>query len=244
MSLHDSEVLALAAAAHSGFTRLSSSIVPAADYAFAARVLRLRPASRLLILAQGGIAALPAEPVAPAQVIAVSLLEPAGSAELAAIRAGIEQLPLRSSSIDAIAEFAPSAALAVEADEEAVSVLLELARVLRPGGRYICGGAPALISGPPRASTDKRRLDEWRREARDVLHHSLRLVRPDGSWRRLHERLRLRSLAQIEGLLDRAGLELLNAFDGYEQKQVTESGARAVLLCAKPGSLRLRRAAQ
>jgi hypothetical protein len=234
VSLRDSEILALAEVGYTRPNRPNAAAVSAAAYTFAARVLRLRPTTRLLVLARDGIASLPAKPVAPAQTIAASLIEPMHSTGLAPVRASVAQLPLCSGSIDAIAEFAPSVALAVESDPEALSVLRELTRVLRRGGRYLCGGAPALAAGPPRASADKRRLDEWRPEGRDLLHHTLRLMRPDRSWRRLHERLRLRSLSQIEALLDQAGFELLNAFEDYsQQRRALGPSGQAVLLCEK-----------
>jgi hypothetical protein len=137
-------------------------------------------------------------------------------------------------SFDAVAEFGPSVALAAETDAEAMELLRELARVLRPGGRYLCGGATPAIAASSQASQDKRSLDEWRVEGAGTVHHTLRLMRRDGSWRRLHERIRIRGFDQVELLLGRAGFTILNAFEDYDQRrQAIAPRGDAILLCER-----------
>jgi hypothetical protein len=141
--------------------------------------------------------------------------------------------PFRAASFSAVAELGPSVALTAETDEESIEVLRSLARLLAPGGRYLCGSTEPWATGT-QVSPDKQRIDEWRREPLGVMHHTVRLVRPDGSWRRLHERMRIRDLASAETLLGRGGFSLLNALPAYAHRHNRDAGqGQTILLCQR-----------
>jgi len=206
--------------------------------AFISRVLRLRSGSTALILPGVSSALVPALGEITARVVCSTLVPVRhygdGFGTCDSVAASGAQLPFVRNSFDGIAELSASQALSVESNAESVTLLAELARVLRPGGRYLCGGGPALPGLGSTVSPDKRRLDEWKHEAGGVWHHSVRLVRPDGSWRRFHERLRARSFEDVEQLLRRAGFVVLNAFDGLSQQTQTQApSGDAILLCER-----------
>ena len=62
----------------------------------------------------------------------------------------------------------------------------------------------------------------------------IRDAQADGSWRRLHERRRLRGYDEQEALLRSAGFQVLNAFGDYAQdSQLPAPDGSALLLCER-----------
>jgi hypothetical protein len=174
---------------------------------------------------------------APTKLVRVSLLPsrlfpPVDQAET--LSASIMNLPFKSASIDAALEIGFSLAISQESEPEAVAILRELARVLSPGARYLSSGGLIQPRSGASSTPDKRRLDEWRPEGAGVWHHTVRLARPDGSWRRLHERLRVRRFSEIDVLLRQAGFTVINAFGGYSQQaQTRDPVGDSILLCER-----------
>jgi hypothetical protein len=175
----------------------------------ALKALRLREASSLLVFA-GDDHQWPKElSEAAGRVVWVSPLPMAGGNGI--VRASQGYLPFSRGAFDAGLDWGRSQSLALQKDSEALEALSGLARVLRAGARYLCGGS---MSWPPlgsRLSADKRSISEWRREGA-LLHHITSLRRPDGSWQRNHERFRARRFEEVEHLLNRGGFVVLNVY--------------------------------
>ena len=240
MSHFDHELLLIAAARSASNLLVPPDTRTAAETAFIARTLRLRKDSRLLWLLDGS--ALPGASGlggAEGHVVAFGVdhfrhIALASLDRCNAVAGSQRFIPFREGCFSAIAEFYPSAALTAESDEESVALLRSLASLLVPGGRYLCGGVVQQYPSGLHVSADKRRIDEWRWEANGVRHHTVRLVRPDGSWRRLHERVRVRNSRDVEQLLAKSGFSLLNAFRGFGQhEQEPNPTGMSILLCRR-----------
>lgn len=211
---------------------------------FVSRVLRLPGALRFLVLGAPTLQLLFPESEAFKAVAAgpAPIMLPLGAGsgnQPARVLTSCGRLPFGGLSFDAAIEVRSSAALTLEANEECATVLREIARVLRPGARYLFGEPAAARRPVPslRLSADKRRVDRWRGGAGGMIHHTLELAREDGSWRRLHERFRQRTFDEIEQLLGEAGFSVLNAFEDYAQtSQAPRPRGDSILLCRRePG---------
>ena len=237
MSIRDSEMMALSGPLQRPDSRPTlRNTEDAGD--FMERSLRLRTAHTALLLAGRASPTPPRLGSEAGRVLWVSLDVPRPEVETRlnadTLMASVTNLPFRKDGVDAVAEFQRSLALAAESDSEAIHALSELSRVLAPGGRYLCGGGLRLPVNGVTAGADKRRIDEWRPEGGGVWHHIARVARSDGSWRRLHERLRVRRFDEVDYLLSRTGFAVLNAFTGYSQQfQTSDPAGDAILLCER-----------
>jgi SAM-dependent methyltransferase len=233
MSIRDSEIMALAALDYLPVDPASSSALRLLN-----RVSRFRQVKRLLTLSYIDVL-IPIDLIeTPDFVIHLSLRSRSQarstSSRLTTVAAASGQLPFKSGTFDVVVELGGSLGLSAATDDEAEAAMIEIARVLRPGGRYLSEGS----RWPPRrgasVSADRRRIDDWRQEADGIWHHTLRLARADGSWRRLHERLRPRGFGELQHVLTRAGFDVLESpTDSGYLSETANSATGAILLCER-----------
>jgi hypothetical protein len=243
MSFVEHELLQIAAGSAAGSLQHMGNLLPSAlsagEATFVMRALRMKATSRLLLM---GNVQLPWSrdglKRAPGAIVQFGLEQPrphetGTDGEQERVLGSQRCFPFGSGTFSAAAELGGSSILSAESDEESIELLFGLARLLRPGGRYLCGRTEPQAAGA-HVSADKRRIDEWRREPQGIQHHTMRLIRKDGSWQRLHERSRVRDLAQVQRLLERGGFSLLNAFRGYTQQAEEQRAPEpTILLCQR-----------
>jgi SAM-dependent methyltransferase len=132
------------------------------------------------------------------------------------VEADMRRLPFADASFDAVLNLFNAFGY-LEDDAQDELVLREVARVLGPGGRFLqeLANREALIRGwhdSDVVRTDgglvvlqERTLDL--RTSRDLVEYTL--LRPDGRRTTLEHAIRLYTLTELEAMLGRAGLELL-----------------------------------
>ncbi len=128
-----------------------------------------------------------------------------------------------------------------EADD--ARAVAEVARVLRPGGRFLIDFINATTVGRVRAETTRRREGdvqiEERRERDDSGRHlckHVRVLRPDGEEVSYREQVRLYEPAELEALLASAGLRVVERFGDYDAGPfVAAASVRLILLAEREG---------
>jgi SAM-dependent methyltransferase len=158
------------------------------------------------------------------------------------VEADMRRLPFADASFDAVLNlFHAFGYLEDEAEDELV--LAEVARVLRPGGRFLqeLANREALIrdwhdSRVLRNDTEllavqERTLDL--RGSRDLARYTL--VGPDGRRTTREVSVRLYTLAELAAMLDRAGLELLEVRGDLDGGPLELDSSFVVTLSARAG---------
>ena len=154
----------------------------------------------------------------------------------ALVRGDIRHLPLRTGAFDAVVNLFTSFGY-FATDAEHATTLGEVARVLRPGGRFALDflNAPAVratlvpqdertVSG--KRIVQRRRLDDGGR----TVTKDIQLI-DDG--RTYQERVRLFERVELETMLKDAGLRVDGAFGDYDGGPHTSSSSRLLLLATR-----------
>lgn len=168
--------------------------------------------------------------------------DPGGAWDLAGggvIVADMLRLPLREGGFDVVLNLATSLGLFLE-DGAALDALREMRRALRPGGRLLLEGMHREDVVANYAERDGWTLDDGtevrvrrRLDApRGVSHEVLRWQGPGGQGEKRHS-LRLRSAREMAGLVEGAGLRLLDAYGGWQQEPFEPASERMILLARR-----------
>ena len=143
-------------------------------------------------------------------------------------------LPLRGACVAAVTSFFTSFGYFADPAEDA-AMLAEIARVLRPGGRFLLDflNAPAVRQGLQPSSRDE--VDGWviqqEREIREGrVEKRVRLEGPEGRVHEYTESVRLYERAELERALQSAGLAVTSAFGALDGTAWSEHSPRLVLL--------------
>lgn len=152
------------------------------------------------------------------------------------VRADIRVLPLRSGAADAVVNLFTSFGY-FEHDAEHEKVIAEVARVLRAGGRFVLDFLNARevratlvprderpING--RSVVQERRLEQDGRYVIKTIHLS-------GEGRSFMERVRLYERADLERMLEGAGLAIDAVLGDYEGAPYVERSPRLLMLARK-----------
>jgi SAM-dependent methyltransferase len=152
-------------------------------------------------------------------------------------RADVRVLPLRSGSADSVVNLFTSFGY-FEHDEQHATVLAEVARVLRPGGRF----ALDFLNAPQVRATlvprDERQLGERRvvqerrleRDGRFVV----KTIHLAGEGRSFLERVRLYERADLERMMRAAGLAIDEVLGDYDGGPHGPGTSRLILLATRP----------
>lgn len=148
----------------------------------------------------------------------------------------MRRLPFRDGVFDVVINLATSLGLFLD-DAPMVGALVEVRRVLRPGGRL-------LIEGMHRddAVSNYAARDAWTRDdgtevrvrrrfdaVRGVSHEVLRWHGPTGSGRKRHS-LRLRTATEMIRLLESAGLGVTATYGGWDREPFGHVSERLILV--------------
>ena len=152
------------------------------------------------------------------------------------VRADIRVLPLRTGAADAVVNLFTSFGY-FERDEEHQSVIADVARVLRKGGRFVLDFLNALqvratlvprdeksING--RTVVQERRLEKDGRYVVKTIHLA-------GEGRSFMERVRLYERADLERMFERSGLAVDAVLGDYEGGAFTAASPRLLMLASK-----------
>jgi SAM-dependent methyltransferase len=217
---------------------------------FLAAAVPLRPGLRLLDLCCGAgrHLALIAPRVASAAGLDLSRvllncarqsLAPGDPAPL--MEADMRALPLRSAHFDAVINLFTRFGY-FDRDDENAAVLREIARVLRPGGRFVFDhiNPPHLRAGlRPRTERDldggvrvleSRRIDPAARR----VHKDVEFRRPGEPPVRWHESVRLYEPDELDAAFAAAGLRVLDRFGDFDRRPLTPDAPRLILLAQRP----------
>jgi SAM-dependent methyltransferase len=231
------------------FGEVYLELYPHRDEAEAARAVALlqkhgvaRGGSRVLDLACGAGRHAVALAAAGASVVGLDLSLPllrsgqrkGVKAEL--VRGDIRRLPLRAGGFDAVVNLFTSFGY-FATDDEHLAALLEVARVLRPGGRFALDflNAPAVratLVPSDEKTVGGRRIVQRRRlenEGRTVTKE-IQLI---DEGRNYMERVRLFERAELEAMLPTAGLRVDAAFGDYDGGPHTPASSRLILLATR-----------
>ena len=160
--------------------------------------------------------------------------------------ADMRALPLPDASFDVVLNLATSLGLFLD-DEPALAALREVRRVLRPGGRLLLEGmhredVEAGFAPRVRWFLDdgtevraRRRFDR----ARGISEEVLRWRGPAGSGEKRHT-LRIRSAAEMTGLVEAAGLDVDRLYGDWSLDPFEPASPRLVLLARRGGAPDLR----
>jgi SAM-dependent methyltransferase len=127
-----------------------------------------------------------------------------------------------------------------EADD--ARAVAEIARVLRPGGRFLMDFINAEKVGRVSGETTRRReggveIEEHRE--RDAtgrrLCKNVRVLRPDGEIVSYREQVRLYTPTELEALVSVAGLRVVERFGDYGAGPYAAASDRLILLAEKGG---------
>jgi SAM-dependent methyltransferase len=141
---------------------------------------------------------------------------------LPAACADMRALPLRTGTVDAVVSLFSSFGY-LESDEEDLKVLREVARVLRPGGRFLLDllnrehALAGFVESVQRLEEDGSLVVEQRSfdALRGRLTTAFVIIAPDGLRRdSAGHSLRLYTLTELCKMLDAAGLALLRVYGG------------------------------
>jgi len=152
------------------------------------------------------------------------------------IRADIRVLPLRAAAWDAVLNLFTSFGY-FEDDAEHAAVILEVARVLKPGGWFVIDYLNA-----PKVRATLVPQDEVRAGGRRVIQERhisedgrfvIKTIRPSGEHRSFMERVRLFDRVALESMLAHAGLEVAHAFGDYEGRPYTAESDRCLLVARR-----------
>jgi SAM-dependent methyltransferase len=149
-------------------------------------------------------------------------------------------LPFRPGCFDVVVNLGTSLGLCLD-DRDALAVVAEVRRVLRPGGRLLLEGMHRDDVVAHYAERDAWTLDDGTRvrarrrfdALRGVSHEVLRWQGPAGAGRKRHT-LRLRTATELAGLVEAAALDVVAAYGGWEQESFHRTAERLILLARKP----------
>ena len=157
--------------------------------------------------------------------------------DLRLVRGDIRVLPMRSGSLDAVVNLFTSFGY-FEHDEEHQAVIGEVTRVLRPGGRFVLDflNAPRVrdtlvprdegMAGG-RAVVQERRLEDQGRFVVKTIHLT-------GEDRSFMERVRLYDRSDLERMVTRAGLAMVDVLGDYDGAPHTTGSPRTFVLARRP----------
>ena len=238
------------------YLRIFSPVLPAertaAEVNAVVERLGLAPGARLLDLCCGqGRHAVPLAQLGY-QVTGLDLSRPLldQAAALAAahgqhvglVQADMRRLPFAGASFDAVLNLFNAFGY-LEDDAQDELVLAEVARVLRPGGRFLqeLANREALVRGWHDSDVvrhddglvvlQERTLDL--RTSRDLVRYTL--LHPDGRRTTAGHAIRLYTLTELAAMLGRAGLELLEADGDLDGGPLELDSSFVVTLSARPG---------
>jgi ubiquinone/menaquinone biosynthesis C-methylase UbiE len=160
---------------------------------------------------------------------------------LSAACADMRALPVRGSSLDAVASFFSSFGY-LESDEEDLAVLREIARVLRQGGGLFLDllnrehALTGFVESVQRVETDGTLIAEQRRfdPLKGRLTTSFVIVSPSGE--RIDSEghsLRLYTLTELARMLAASGLSLRNVYGGYSGEPYTLTSVRMIAVAVR-----------
>jgi SAM-dependent methyltransferase len=160
---------------------------------------------------------------------------PDGAAPL--MEADMRALPLRSAHFDVVINLFTSFGY-FDTDAENFAVLHEIARVLRPGGRFVFDhiNPPHLRAGL--RSRSERSLDggvrvvEARRidDAQRRVHKDVEFRRPGDEPVHWHESVRLYEPGELEAAFAAAGLDIVERFGDFDRRPLTPDAPRLILV--------------
>lgn len=152
------------------------------------------------------------------------------------VRGDIRALPLRSAACDAVLNLFTSFGY-FDDDRDHERVLAEVARVLRPGGRFVLDFLNA-----PQVKASLVARDERTHELGVVVQerslsgdgrHVIKTIHLTGEGRSFMERVRLFDRAELEAMLARAGLVVQDVFGDYDGGPHTATSPRCLLIARR-----------
>ena len=155
--------------------------------------------------------------------------------------ADMRALPVRSAALDGVTSFFSSFGY-LESDEEDLSVLREIARVLRPGGGLFLDllnrehALANFVESVQRVEEDGTLIAEQRRfdPLKGRLATSFVIVSPSGERTDSDgHSLRLYTLTELAGMLAAAGLALRNVYGGFSGEPYSLTSVRMIALALK-----------
>jgi len=160
-----------------------------------------------------------------------------GSATLPVVRGDMRYLPFGAGSFDVVVNLFTSFGYFAD-DAQHMAVVREVAAVLRSGGVFVLDYfnahyvLTALVAREERAIGSQhvvieRRISEDRRFVVKEMH-----LMDDG--RRFVERVRLFTPAELEHLIDGAGLRIRHRFGDYEGRSADNGSPRVLLFSERP----------
>ncbi|MGK7310863.1 MAG: class I SAM-dependent methyltransferase [Candidatus Longimicrobiales bacterium M2_2A_002] len=152
----------------------------------------------------------------------------------------MRRLPLTDATFDVVLNLATSLGLFLD-DAPAREALREVGRVLRPGGRLLLEGMHRADVEAGFAPRDAWTLDDGtevraRRRfdpVRGVSHEVLRWDGPGGSGTKRHS-LRIRSAGEVERLLERVGLRVLDRRGDWTGEPFGRRSPRMIMVAERP----------
>ena len=156
------------------------------------------------------------------------------------VRGTMRQLPFAGASFDRVVNLFTSFGY-FEDPGHNQAVMDEVARLLRPGGRFVIDhiNRPALLATLQAQS--ERTLENGQRllERRRWDHRSERVIKdvlcldPDGRQRQWYESVRVYTLDQIEAMLTRAGMEPVDRLGSYNGEALADESSRMIVFARK-----------
>jgi SAM-dependent methyltransferase len=152
------------------------------------------------------------------------------------VRADIRVLPLRSGAADAVVNLFTSFGY-FEHDAEHEKVIAEVARVLRAGGRFVLDFLNAREVRDTLVPRDERPINgrsvvQERRLEQDG-RYVIKTIHVAGEGRSFMERVRLYERADLERMLEGAGLAIDAVLGNYEGAPYVERSPRLLMLARK-----------
>lgn len=124
-----------------------------------------------------------------------------------------------------------------QSDEENLGVLSEIARVLKPGGRFLVDylNPPCVRSTlVPRSERNEERYtvneERWIEEKTQRVNKVTRLSHDGVLIGRQEESVRLYSLVEMTGMMNTAGLEIISVYGDYDGVPYDENQPRMILV--------------
>lgn len=221
------------------------------DVRFAAEVLGLRPGARVLDMACAWgrttleLARQGFRPIGfdlSPELLAIARERAAAEGiAIPFVRGTVRRLP-DLGRFDAVTALYDDSVLSFEDEADNLAALCGVARLLRPGGRFLFGTTDCALIIPPFQRAEREEavqriveeiaFDTARRIGVSVRVHS----HPDGRTRTFHRVRRHYAVAEVGSLLAQAGLRLERAWCGYDH--ALPYGSRdegMVVLCMKTG---------
>ena len=214
-----------------------------AEALFAIQALGVGPGSRAVDIGCGGGRHQRAFEEHGVRVVGVDLSRPLlcenhGSGGEWLVRADMRALPLADGSFDVATSFFTSFGY-FDADDDDARVLQEVARVIRPKGRYLLdylyspGVAANLVPHTERNVAGYRMVEERRIEHQHVKKRVSITPAAGGETRSYEESVRLYPPADLERMLETAGLTVVDRYGALDGRALG-AGSRCVLVAERP----------